>query len=156
MKTILTFVSFLLLPLAGGMLSADLSGNMSGMYNLMQQPPLSPPSAVFPAVWTILYLLMGLSSWLVYRQAVQQKASPRYYLLPYAVQLLFNFIWSPLFFGAGEYYAAAWLAAALLLAVGWMILRFYQIHRLAAWLQVPYFLWCAYAVYLSFGVAALN
>lgn len=156
MKTVLTFIIFLFLPLIGGMMSAALAGNMSGMYALLQQPPLSPPASIFPFVWTVLYLLMGLGSWLVYHQALQKDKNPRYYLLPYTVQLALNFIWSPMFFGAGQYWSAAWLAAALLVAIAWMMMRFARICRLAAWIQIPYFIWCAFAVYLSFGVAVLN
>ena len=156
MKSIFIFVLFLALPLLAGKISALLAGDMAGSYAMLNQPPFSPPAEVFPLVWGVLFLLMGISSWLVYRKALAQKQSPQYYLRPYAVQLILNICWSPLFFGLQAYWAGAVLALLLLIVVVAMIVRFNQISRPAAWLQVPYLLWSAFAVYISFGVAVLS
>lgn len=156
MKSIFIFVLFLALPLLAGKISALLAGDMAGSYAMLNQPPFSPPAEVFPLVWGVLFLLMGISSWLVYRKALAQKQSPQYYLRPYAVQLILNICWSPLFFGLQAYWAGAVLALLLQIVVVAMIVRFNQISRPAAWLQVPYLLWSAFAVYISFGVAVLS
>lgn len=156
MKSIFIFVLFLALPLLAGKISALMAGDMAGSYAMLNQPPFSPPAEVFPLVWGVLFLLMGISSWLVYRKALAQKQSPQYYLRPYAVQLILNICWSPLFFGLQAYWAGAVLALLLLIVVVAMIVRFNQISRPAAWLQVPYLLWSAFAVYISFGVAVLS
>lgn len=156
MKSIFIFVLFLALPLLAGKISALMAGDMAGSYAMLNQPPFSPPAEVFPLVWGVLFLLMGISSWLVYRKALAQKQSPQYYLRPYAVQLILNICWSPLFFGLQAYWAGAVLALLLLIVVVAMIARFNQISRPAAWLQVPYLLWSAFAVYISFGVAVLS
>ena len=156
MKAFLVFVLFLALPLLGGRISSVIAGDIGGAYALLALPPNSPLPEVFPVVWTILYLLMGLSSWMVYQRAVHREKDPAYYLFPYGIQLVLNFCWSPVFFGAQTYWAGAWLAAALFLSVIWMSLRFSRISKAAAWLQLPYILWSGFAVYLSFGVAALN
>lgn len=156
MKSIFIFVLFLALPLLAGKISALMAGDIAGSYAMLNQPPFSPPGEVFPLVWGVLFLLMGISSWLVYRKALAQKQSPQYYLRPYAVQLILNICWSPLFFGLQAYWAGAVLALLLLIVVVAMIVRFNQISRPAAWLQVPYLLWSAFAVYISFGVAVLS
>ena len=155
MKSIFIFVLFLALPLLAGKISALMAGDMAGSYAMLNQPLFSPPAEVFPLVWGVLFLLMGISSWLVYRKALAQKQSPQYYLRPYAVQLILNICWSPLFFGLQAYWAGAVLALLLIVVVA-MIVRFNQISRPAAWLQVPYLLWSAFAVYISFGVAVLS
>lgn len=156
MKNFLIFLWLLFFPLLGGKISAVIAGDMQGFYNLLKLPPYSPAPEVFPVAWIILYLLMGFGSWIVYQKALNQYRSPQYYLLPFAIQLALNFAWTPIFFGLPAYWGGAWLAVLLFYAVGWMIWRFYAISRLAAYLQIPYLLWCAYAAYLSFGVAVLN
>ena len=84
----------ILIPLAIGSISALLSGNMSS-YSMLVKPALSPPGFVFPIVWTILYILMGISSYIVYSSNSPNKSKA---LLLYSVQLFFNFCWSIIFF----------------------------------------------------------
>lgn len=155
MKVLMFFI-FLFLPLIGGKISAIFTGNIGLQYSLINQPAFSPPAIVFPIVWTILFLLMGISSWLVYLSASKRKLDPQYFLLPFALQLAINYIWSPIFWGLDSFWIGAWLALLLTAAVLWMILRFMYVNSLAAWLQVPYLFWCIFASYLSFGVAILN
>lgn len=156
MKAFLTFVLFMVLPLLGGQISAVIAGDIGGAYAGLKLPPDSPVPEVFPVVWTILYLLMGLSSWMIYQRALRRGKDPAYYLFPYGIQLALNFCWSPVFFGLRAYWVGACLSAALSLAVIWMTIRFFRISRSAAWLQLPYILWSLFAVYLSFEVALLN
>ena len=150
------FVLFLLLPLIGGKISSIFSGDIALQYALINQPAFSPPAITFPIVWSVLFLLMGIGAWLVYNAAIKRKLDPQYFLFPFALQLAINYVWSPIFWGLDNFWVGAWLALLLTAAVLWMILRFAYIKPLAAWLQVPYLLWCIFASYLSFGVAVLN
>ncbi|MCD2491445.1 tryptophan-rich sensory protein [Lacrimispora sp. NSJ-141] len=147
-----TFLIYLLIPLAVGSLSALFSGSAS-MYSVINKPPLSPPSFIFPVVWTVLYILMGLSSYIVSVSGDPNKGTA---LKIYAVQLFFNFCWSIIFFGFSQYlFAFIWLLALIMLIV-LMIYKFYKINPLSACLQIPYLLWCLFAAYLNFMIYRLN
>ncbi len=144
----------LAIPLAVGGLSALLSGSMDG-FEALNKPPLSPPGWLFPVVWTILFLLMGLASYLV----VVSDAPPeeiRKALRVYGVQLAFNFLWSIIFFRFEAYlFAFVWLLVLWVL-IAITLLRFVRIRPLAGWLLVPYLLWVTFAGYLNFGIYLLN
>lgn len=142
----------ILIPLAAGSLSALLSGNMSE-YAGLNKPALSPPSFVFPVVWTILYILMGISSYLIFQSQDPDRTKA---LKTYALQLFFNFGWSILFFGFSLYLPAFFWLAALIVLILIMIYQFYRINPLAAYLQIPYLLWCIFAAYLNFMIYRLN
>jgi len=142
----------ILIPLAVGALSALFSGNMS-IYSIINKPVLSPPGFLFPIVWIILYILMGISSYMVYETDSPYKPAA---LKVYAVQLFFNFFWSIIFFGFNQYlFAFLWLLALIFL-IALMIYRFYKIRPLSAYLQIPYLLWCLFAAYLNFMIYQLN
>ena len=139
------------IPLAVGVLSSLLSGSMS--YSAFNKPSFSPPSYLFPIVWTVLYILMGSSSYIIYSSNSPDK---RKALTTYAIQLFFNFFWSILFFGLSQYLLAfVWLILLIVLIVV-MIYQFYQIQPVAAYLQIPYLLWCLFAAYLNFTIYMLN
>ena len=141
----------LLIPLAVGAVSSLLSGSM--MAPTYIQPSFSPPGYLFPIVWTILYILMGISSYLVYTSDSPAKPAA---LLVYAIQLVFNFFWTILFFRFSLYgLAFLWLLSLIGLIVI-MICLFSKIRPAAAYLQLPYLLWCLFAAYLNFAVYMLN
>jgi len=118
------------------------------------KPPLSPPPAVFPVVWAMLYALMGIGAARVYMAG--GSAFRTRGLRLFGLQLAFNFCWSLLFFNAEAYgLAFVWLAALLALIV-MMTLAFNKADRLAGRLQIPYVLWAAFAGYLNAGVWLLN
>lgn len=142
-----------LLAVGVGGLSGFLSRNGMKEYAALKRPPLSPPGAVFPIVWTILFILMGIGAAMVRltRGAERGRA-----LAVYGLQLAVNFFWSILFFREGmRLLAFFWL---LLLAglVAVMIRLFARVNRTAAWLQIPYFLWLCFAGYLNLGIWWLN
>lgn len=142
----------ILIPLAVGSLSSLLSGNRE-MYAMMNRPSITPPAIVFPIVWTILYILMGISSYLIYESQNSNKENA---LRIYALQLFFNFFWSIIFFGFSQYlFAFIWLLALIVILII-MIYEFYKINPLAAYLQIPYLLWCIFAAYLNYMVYQLN
>ena len=146
------FIIAILIPLAVGALSALFSRNMA-LYSQINTPPLAPPGILFPIVWTILYILMGISSYLIYESDSEYKESA---LKIYALQLFFNFMWSIIFFRFDQYlFAFIWLLILIGLIVK-MIYVFYQIRPLAAYLQIPYLLWCLFAAYLNLMIYLLN
>ncbi|WP_313073708.1 TspO/MBR family protein [Lacrimispora sp.] len=146
-------IIFILIPLAVGLVSGILTKNSMTMYNTLNQPALSPPGWVFPVVWTILYILMGVSSYLIATSPSQKKQEA---LLLYAIQLFLNFIWSPIFFGLGNYFLAFLVLVLLWYVIVKMIRAFFRIDPTAALLQIPYLLWITFAGYLNLAIIFLN
>ena len=144
----------LAIPLAAGGLGILLSGGM-GSYKIMNQPPLSPPGWVFPVVWTILYLLMGYASYLVYTSGKPQEEI-RKALTLYFAQLVLNLLWPIVFFGFGWYLAAFFVLVALWALIYLTMRRFSAINERAGDLLLPYILWVTFAGYLNLGVFLLN
>lgn len=144
----------LAIPLAVGGLSALLSGGM-GEYMQFNRPPLSPPSWVFPVVWTVLYLMMGYASYRVYTSG-KDEAAVRKALTFYVAQLALNFLWSILFFGFEWYLAAFVLLIGLWVLIYITMRQFSAIDEKAGDLLIPYLLWVTFAAYLNLGVYLLN
>ena len=118
------------------------------------QPPLSPPSLVFPIVWALLYALMGISAARAYLTAPSPERSKSLNL--YIVQLVVNFFWSLIFFNAQAYgFAFVWLLLLWALVLV-MILQFRRVDPPAANIQIPYLIWLTFAAYLNLGVWYLN
>jgi len=120
---------------------------------MFEKPAFSPPGFIFPIVWTVLYILMGISSYLVYTSNSPYKPNA---LLLYGIQLFFNFFWSIIFFGLDLYlFAFIWLIALIFIIIS-MIKQFYIVSPTAAYLQIPYLIWCIFAAYLNFYIFLLN
>lgn len=150
-KKFKTYLKSIIVPvLIGSIVGFIISGSID--YNSLQKPPLSPPSMTFPIVWTILYILMGISyGILASNSLVDSKINSIYYL-----QLFFNALWPIAFFlFKCRLFAFIWIIILAILIII-MIARFYEKHKTAAWLQVPYLLWTLFATYLNFGVYLLN
>ena len=144
----------LAIPLATGGLSAFLTKDGMRAFASLRQPPLSPPGWLFPVVWTILYLLMGVAAARVSLSEAGEKR--RAALRLYLVQLGVNFVWPLLFFNRQAFgFAFVWLALLFALIV-WLTLSFREIDRAAPILLMPYLLWVAFAGYLNLGVWMLN
>ena len=146
-----TYFKAILIPvLVGGIVGFLISGSID--YNSLEKPFLSPPSITFPIVWTILYILMGISyAILESNSLVNSKINSIYYL-----QLFFNALWPSAFFLLKwRLFAFIWIIILAVLIII-MIARFYEKQKTAAWLQVPYLLWTLFATYLNFGVYLLN
>ena len=142
----------ILIPLAVGALSSLLSRSMT-TYSSINRPDFSPPSYVFPIVWTILYVFMGISSYIIYDSDSPAKGRA---LKIYMLQLFFNFCWSIIFFRFNLYlFALIWLVVLIAL-ICLMIKEFYKISPLAAYLQIPYLLWCVFAALLNFFIYKMN
>lgn len=123
------------------------------VYNSLNRPPLSPPPIVFPIAWTILYILMGISIYIIMQSKRKLKKNAR---LIYYIQLVTNALWAPIFFGFKEYFLAFLWILMLIVFVITMIFTFYKISKKAAYIQIPYLLWLLFASYLNFGVFVLN
>ena len=129
----------------GGMMAYDLT---------VMKPVLTPPGWLFPMVWSILYILMGISSakiWLADDSPERKKS-----LNLYVAQLIVNFFWSLIFFNAQAFGLAVIWLLLLWVLVFLMIRQFYKVDRQAALLQIPYLIWLTFAAYLSIGVWILN
>jgi translocator protein len=123
----------------------------SETYQNLQQPGWAPPSWLFGPVWSVLYVTIAISGWLVWRQVGWSSE-----LLPYAVQLVLNAIWTPLFFGAGHRGLALVEICLLWLAIGWTTVSFRRVRPLAAALLLPYWAWTTFALALNASVWHLN
>ena len=150
-----SLIAALAIPLAVGGLSAWVTKDAMERFAELDQPPLSPPGWVFPVVWTILFILMGVSSYLVGTSGMPGRER-RNALLLYGVQLVVNFFWSIFFFNMGWYlFSFFWLALLWLLVLETIDL-FWKISRSAGILLFPYLAWITFAGYLNFGIFLLN
>lgn len=143
----------LIIPLGVGTLAGVLTMDSMKIYKNLTHPRFAPPSFLFPIVWTILYILMGISSYMVYESnsTLKNKA-----LRVYILQLSMNFVWPLLFFNAQMYlFSFIWLIAIWCLVL-WMIILFYRIKPISGYLQIPYLLWLTFAAYLNLSVYFLN
>ncbi|MBQ8768808.1 MAG: tryptophan-rich sensory protein [Oscillospiraceae bacterium] len=149
------YIFWILLAEGVGLLAGLLTREATMIYaNTIQKPPLSPPAIVFPVVWTILYALMGIGAARV--ATSPNRTDEDIALNLFIIQLIVNFFWSFFFFNAQAFgFAAIWLILLWVLVL-LMIIAFWKVDRLAAWLQIPYLIWLTFAAYLNFGVYLLN
>ncbi len=158
-RTAKSLLIAILIPELIGSLSAILSSTATKeQFATLIKPPLAPPAAAFPIVWPILYLLMGIASWLVWRSLQSVRSTPASYhpLRLYAAQLAVNALWPLLFFNLRlRLFAACWLVLLLILIR--LTMRSFARHdKKAARLLLPYFLWSCFALYLNIGYWLLN
>ena len=143
------------LPLLLGALAAFLVKDGFGLYAMLYKPLLAPPGALFPVVWFILYVLMGVASYLVINSEASSQRKKRALKL-YGAQLVLNFLWPILFFGMEAFGLALVCALLLFLAVILCYVLFAHISQTAGLLLLPYIIWLLFAVYLNMGVLLLN
>lgn len=144
-------IIYSLLPIVGGALvGLIISGYMN--YGDMVKPPLSPPSYIFPIVWTILYILMGISYFIATKDKENDKELNQIYIL----QLLVNFFWPIIFFVLKMYFTAFFWIILLLILVIIMIKELLKNNKISGYLQIPYFIWLLFATYLNIGIFLLN
>ncbi len=151
-KTLLIFIS---IPLLVGIVAGLLTRDSMEAFGQLNKPPLSPPGILFPIVWTILYTLMGIASYLVYASD-KEKEEVNTALLVYFIQLAVNFFWSIFFFNLEWYTFSFFWLVLLWVLIFYTIRLFYPISNTAAYLLIPYLLWVTFAGYLNLGIAALN
>lgn len=143
------------IPLLVGGIAGLLTRTGTQAYATMTKPPLSPPAIVFPIVWTLLYILMGISSYLIWTKTEGSSAGSNAKNL-YFYQLVANFLWSFFFFNFQWYFFSFLWILLLWGLVFAMIKAFSEISKLAAFLNIPYLIWLTFAAYLNFGAWLLN
>ncbi len=144
------------IPLTVGISAAALTRDSMDIYGQLNTPPLSPPAILFPIVWTVLYVLMGVSSAMVYINRDKEPVAAKRGLIYYAVSLILNFSWSIVFFRLQAAFFALIILIALLYTIVKTILEYRRVSSLAAYLQIPYALWVGFAGYLNAGIWLLN
>jgi tryptophan-rich sensory protein len=151
----LALAAFIAVAQLAGLIGRPFTDTSAGSwYDRLDKPPFNPPGAVFGAVWTTLYVLMGVAAWLVWRQP--PSAHRRRALGLFAVQLVLNAAWAPIFFGA---HAPGWALGeivVLLAAVVATVATFRRVEARAAALLLPYLGWVAFATVLNAAFVALN
>lgn len=153
-KTVVN-VLLIILPILVGLASSILTRDMMVEYGQLQKPFLSPPAILFPIVWTILYLLMGIGAALIYTKP-EKKNYRTVGITLHIIQLTLNFFWSIIFFNLQEYtFAFIWLVI-LWLVVFSMLANYKKISNTAYLLNIPYIVWLTFAGYLNLAVSILN
>ena len=151
----ISLVKSILIPLSIGAVSGFISMGAMKDFAALNKPALSPPGWLFPVVWSILYVLMGISSYLVNKSnAPKEEIKSANFV--YAISLFFNFFWSIIFFNLKQYFLAFIWLLVLLFLVCYTIYLYYGISKTAAYLQIPYVLWLLFAAYLNYGIYTLN
>ena len=160
-KSALGLAAFLGITFATTATAMWLSGPMpNSWYQTLKKPVFTPPPYIFPLVWTLLYILMSLAAWLVWRQRTASGAGAesgvRLALAVYFLQLLLNMLWAPLFFGLHSL-PLAMLDCVLLLAGVMLASRlFFDVSALAGWLMLPYLCWTGFATLLTMSLWRMN
>lgn len=147
-------IAAIAVPLAvGGISSLIVNSDFKSYATEVVKPPLSPPQWLFPVVWTLLYILMGISSYLVYEKDKTEAKQP---LAVYVIQLVLNLMWPIFFFMQRAYlFSFIWLILLWAFALA-MIISFYKVSKTAGFLQIPYLIWLSFAGYLNLSVYLLN
>lgn len=136
-----------------GGISAFLTKDNMSVYSDLNRPTLSPPSEIFPIVWSVLFVLMGIAVALVWCSSKKQYDDA---LLFYGAQLTFNFCWTIIFFNLRAFLLAFIWLIVLLVLIGITLAKFYKLNKTAGLLLVPYFLWVCFAGYLNLMIWVLN
>lgn len=151
-----SYIISILISLGVGVLSAIFTmGNMN-IGEVLVQPPLAPPAIVFPIVWTVLFILMGISAAMVYENKSKNLDAARSGLTYYAMSLVVNFSWSVIFFNFKALFIASLWIVLLLFLIIMTAVEYSKVVKLAAYLQIPYIIWVSFATYLTFGIYILN
>lgn len=148
-RSLSTLTGFILITFC-----APLAGAISppgDWYASLAKPEWNPPGWIFGPVWTVLYLMMAIAAWLVWRRLGWCRV-----LWIYLAQLLLNAAWTPVFFGAQEIGLAFAVIVALWVAILFMVVVFLRVSKAAGWMLVPYLAWVSFAAFLNFTLWRLN
>ncbi|MDO4919031.1 TspO/MBR family protein [Kocuria sp.] len=150
-RSLLSLIPFVLIVVAVAAVGALASSNAQEVYSRLDLPFFAPPSWLFGPAWAVFYTLIAVAGWLVYRA--------RGFSFPlslWAVQMVLNALWTPLFFGAQLYWLAFADISLLWVAVVWCVVVFWKVRRAAAVLMLPYLAWVTFAAALNLGIALMN
>lgn len=152
MKKIIKSFIYLFLPIIlGSLVGILINSNID--YNMLNKPPLAPPKVVFPIMWTIIYLLMGVSYYLYKKDSIYRTNSVRN---SYYIQLVLNLLWSIIFFIFKLRFISIIWILVLSIVVFNLFTLYYKYKRLSAYLLIPYIIWLIFATYLTIGIYILN
>ncbi|HMS64143.1 MAG TPA: tryptophan-rich sensory protein [Ignavibacteria bacterium] len=152
LKLLLSIIICQLPGLIGGFFVVD---SMLPWYGPLNKPSISPPNWVFAPVWATLYLLMGISMFLIWKEGLKNKYVKETFIL-FIIQLVFNTAWTIVFFGAHSIAGGLLVIAILLILILLCIKKFMKISKPAAILLIPYLLWSAFAFTLNYFIFKLN
>lgn len=147
--------SIVICQLAGIIGSFFTSSSVSNWYLTLNKPFFNPPSWVFGPVWITLYLMMGISLYIVWNGGLRNKHA-KIAITIFGIQLLLNSLWSILFFGLQSPLSAFIEIVLLWGAILATIIYFYRISKIASYLLIPYFLWVSFAAVLNLAIVYLN
>ncbi len=154
MKKTTKYILYLITPLIVGFLSNILTSNYRDFYKTLIKPPLAPPGYLFGIVWTILFILIGISYFLLKLKTEWIDISNIDFW--YYLQLIINFFWSIFFFkNQALTFSFIWLLFLLIIVVI-TFLKFYKTNKISSYLFIPYILWIIFAGYLNLSIAILN
>ena len=154
-KIIKLVVSIVICQLAGVIGSVFTVSNIASWYLDLNKPLLNPPNWVFGPVWITLYFLMGIALFIVWNKGLSSRFNKNAFIL-FLVQLVFNALWSIVFFGLHQLLFSVFVIVILWLLIFVNIVQFGQISKLAAYLLIPYILWVSFASYLNIAIYILN
>ncbi|MFC4249507.1 TspO/MBR family protein [Natribaculum luteum] len=154
-REVLTAIAFVVGVNAVGAAPALLGGPNSAWFRALEKPAFYPPGWLFGVVWTILFTLLGVACYLVYRRGLERRAV-RIALGAFVVQMAVNVTWTPTFFTLQEPLLALGIVAVLFVLVAATIAAFARVDRLAAVLLVPYLLWVGFATLLNYMIWSIN
>ena len=148
------FYSLVLVLITAAFCSYFNNIGMESFYSSISLSSLTPPDYVFPLVWIFLYVLLTISFDFVLN--AQDKTHLRQAAQLFTTNLFLQVVWTYVFFYNGYFFVGLTVLVLLDLVTIWLIYMFYKIHKLAAWLLLPYFLWLLFATYLNWAVVELN
>jgi benzodiazapine receptor len=156
-KKIVQLIICMLIPLLTGIIAGFITRNEmvnSGWFDLLNKPSFNPPDAVFGPVWTILYLLMGISLYMIWNSAATDHRKKALFI--FGLQLFLNFCWSILFFYLHMVFGSVINILVLWICIIWMIIAFKKIKPVAGYLQLPYLAWVSFASVLDISIFIIN
>ncbi len=156
MKNYLKLIISIIACQMAGILGAVFTTNsVDTWYSTIIRPDLAPPNWIFGPVWTTLFLLMGISLFLVWKKGIQSRES-KIAVSVFVVQLILNTLWSVIFFGLHNPGLAFAEIILLWTSILISIILFYRISKIAAYLLIPYILWVSFAAFLNYSIWILN
>ena len=150
LKSLLLYV---VVTLLFGIVGTLLGGDTGEIYATLIKPPLSPPGILFPIVWTILYILMGIGAYIL---STENSLKTDFLLKIYWAQLTLNALWPLVFWRFEAYTFAAVIIAVILVLTVYLTIKSFKINKTASYLFIPYIIWLLFALYLNIAIAILN
>ena len=154
-QSVVIAVALVLVCEAVGIVGSRFTDTGAGSwYDQLDKPSFNPPGWVFAPVWITLYALLGISAWLVLRTPAGERRATA--IGAFVIQLVLNGLWTPIFFGAERATVALIVIVLLDIAATVMVVAFHRVDPRAAWMNVPYLAWLAYATLLNASIVVLN